>query len=406
MEHGGTSVRVVSGIGVLCIVCGCRTTGERNVDITTPRAEFTRSGGESHTRLLTLQTESESDAAESHQRQTVVRVFYGRERARQTNDGSLVATASMMPLEYGVCHVSIPLGRDDAGIEHPLSWRFEFDERPEGASTLLGIDPVARDEFIRELQLDVSASTGGEALVFVHGENVAFEHSARQAAQIVHNLQFDGPPVLYSWPAGAPQSQLVQFLQTVSRDSGVQKLDVIALGRGSQLVLDALSELSDMPFFDGRPHISQVILASPDIDGETLPQDVAQRIENVADRVTVYASENAGVAIPDVPGMDVVGAEPDSFEAFNPVHPDAGSELLSDIRQVLAGAPTTQRGLQPQPARQPAWRLPAPEVQLASHDEPESDPVSDEVAEDDQKTKVTQTAAASLWGRAREWFPW
>lgn len=400
---GGASVRVVYVIGVFCVVCGCRTTGERNVDITTPRAEFTRSDGESHTRLLTLQTES--DAAKNHHRQTVVRVFYGRERARETNDGSLIASATMMPLEYGVCHVSIPLGQEDARDEHPLSWRFEFDERSAGASTLLGIEPVTRNEFIRELQLDMSASPAGDALVFVHDENVAFEHSARQAAQIVHDLQFDGPPVLYSWPAGAPQSQLVQFLQTVSRESGVQKLDVIALGRGSQLVLDALSELSDMPFFDGRPHISQVILASPDIDGERFPQDVAQRIEKVADRVTVYTGDCTAAAIPDVPGMDVVGAEPDSFEVFDPAHPDEGSALLSDIRQVLAGAPTTQRGLQPQPARQPAWRLPAPEVQLASHDEPverQEEVAGDDVAEE----TVTQDVTGSVWGTMRRWFPW
>ena len=38
-------------------------------------------------------------------------------------------------------------------------------------------------------------------MVFIHGFNVPFEDAIYRTAQLAHDLDFDGAPILYSWPS-------------------------------------------------------------------------------------------------------------------------------------------------------------------------------------------------------------
>jgi esterase/lipase superfamily enzyme len=189
-------------------------------------------------------------------------------------------------------------------------------------------------------------------------------------------------------------------------------------------VAAGLRQMADTPVSGGQPHFNEVILAAADIDAQSFRREIAPRIVSVADRVTVYTSDDDQalraseqvhgatrlgqggadlVIIPDVPGIDVVDVASLNFEFFDVGHSTHGNELLSDIRQVFSGAATTQRGLQPHPSRQPAWRLPTSDVQLVSHTEPVDEEQKEEVEEAEESIAPTSN---SLWGRVRTWWPW
>ena len=44
---------------------------------------------------------------------------------------------------------------------------------------------------------------GRTPLVFVHGFNVRYQEAVLRAAQINYDLKYQGPIILFSWPAGA-----------------------------------------------------------------------------------------------------------------------------------------------------------------------------------------------------------
>ena len=94
------------------------------------------------------------------------------------------------------------------------------------------------------------------ALVFVPGFNTSFEEGAFRLAQITFDMQFEGSPILFSWPSAAQgiatydydresalysRQQFLQLLEIVQR-AGVDKLYVVAHSMGNQIVVDALDQ--------------------------------------------------------------------------------------------------------------------------------------------------------------------
>jgi hypothetical protein len=125
-----------------------------------------------------------------------------------------------------------------------------------------------------------------QALVFVHGFNVSFDNALRRAAQLAHDLHFDGPVFVYSWPSHgrladyaadhenstASIHDLRAFLEFVVAQSGAETVHLIAHSMGNQVLLGALQEFRSSPNWADL-HIGQVVLASPDV----APSDFQKR---------------------------------------------------------------------------------------------------------------------------------
>ena len=138
-----------------------------------------------------------------------------------------------------------------------------------------------------------------EAFIFVHGYNTTFDDSVRRTAQMAFDLDFDGAPIAYIWPAGDALwkyaiaegnvewtfRRLQEFLEEVAKNSGAERIHLIAHSMGNRVLLNALNGLTvaaNKPFH-------QIVLAAPDIDTEVFTQ-IEQKIVSTADRVTIYAS--------------------------------------------------------------------------------------------------------------------
>lgn len=149
----------------------------------------------------------------------------------------------------------------------------------------------------------------GRVLLYVHGYRETFETTSKDAAQIARMTGFAGPIIEYSWPSqGEVLSYAVDetnmyhdernfsdFLKTLAERPWVKEIVVVSHSLGARLVIPAISYVDRTSSSADSSNISNVILASPDIDRETFERDIEQEVlsaRRVANnrRITLYVS--------------------------------------------------------------------------------------------------------------------
>ncbi len=328
-------------------------------------------------------------AAESQPTYAVVDVFFATDRK---------ATGATAPAEifggvrgdgklaYGRCRVSIP-GRHRIGrLEKPSLWRFELRQDPEKHVVLLAVERQEHDRFFADLAARVRAGERREMLLFVHGFNVTFEDAARRTAQIAYDLDFDGAAAFYSWPSKGvatplaytrdensvewTKPHLVGFLRELARDSGAERIHLIAHSMGNRALTAALQQIalamSAGATTPGAPRFHEVILAAPDVDAEVF-RDLAGEMMPAARHMTLYASNKdealklsydvhgyprAGDVAPEivvVPGLDSVDASAVDTSFLGHSYVSDERSVISDILLMLRnGLGPHDRGLRSQ----------------------------------------------------------
>ena len=289
-----------------------------------------------------------------------VSVSYGPERGK---------------LQLGTCEVSIPKLHEVGQLESPSVLRLEFREDTSRHVVLLGVQREQADRFYADLHDCVGRSQHKSAFVFVHGYNVSFEDAARRTAQIAYDLKFDGAPIFFSWPSQAGILQytvdennvswsaphLLNFLIEVARQSGAERIHLIAHSMGNRALTAALRDLSLMKMPD-MPSFNEVILTAPDIDADTFINDVAPAIVKTAQRVTLYASSNdealiiskkvhgypragdSGSQLIVLRGIDTVDVSAVDTSLIGHTYYGDNSSVLADIFELLnASRPADQR---------------------------------------------------------------
>jgi esterase/lipase superfamily enzyme len=140
--------------------------------------------------------------------------------------------------------------------------------------------------------------------VFVHGFNVKFDAALQRGAQLVRNLNFDGPLFVFSWPsqgdwkrygtdrvaAGNASDALVAFLTEVAAATGTANIHVIAHSMGNRVLLPALVKVAANPVSPLRGRLGEVILAAPAVPERDFATWVDGAIRDGSPRFTLYAS--------------------------------------------------------------------------------------------------------------------
>jgi hypothetical protein len=200
----------------------------------------------------------------------------------------------------GCVTVSIPPPHKEGKVERPFKfWIIEFSENPKKHFVLTELKPVQGNDFYEMLR-DEYAQRPPEkcsAFVFIHGFNVTFDDAAYRTAQLAYDLDFDGVPMMYSWPSQGrllgydgdretvddfSSPNLQSFLERVARESGALRIHLVAHSMGNQLMANALMALGRQPdiqpLFDnvhgcaGREclHVHRSDLAGDQEGGETV----------------------------------------------------------------------------------------------------------------------------------------
>ncbi|MBC7964704.1 MAG: alpha/beta hydrolase [Fuerstia sp.] len=215
-------------------------------------------------------------------------------------------------LVYGTCEVSIPYRRAPGSLPEPSILRFEFSQDPAKHVVLMEIEMLPNADFWRQLRAAVDTSPDKQLLLFVHGYCATFRDAARRTAQMAYDMNYQGPAMFFSWPAGAESESfeekvnylkdlrraqesdedLITVLAGISRYSGAKSIHLVAHSMGNFVLTEALKTIDDRrprgtaqtPLFD------QVALAAPDINAREFVERTGERILPFSRRFTVYAS--------------------------------------------------------------------------------------------------------------------
>jgi esterase/lipase superfamily enzyme len=239
-----------------------------------------------------------------------VRVFYGTNRAPSGEvKPALYYGRARGDLQYGYLDVTIPKTHKEAELETQPRWAdYVYDVSQMRARYVLldKVTPLRKDVFLQTLRQQVKNSPSKDVFIFVHGFNSTFEDAARRAAQLVYDLDFDGTPMLYSWPSqgsatayavdeasvGISGRKMAEFLENVVTQSGAERIHLLAHSMGNRALIEALQTYLAKKSPENRQHIfGQVVFTAPDVDRDYF-MDAIGSIRGAADRVTLYASNN------------------------------------------------------------------------------------------------------------------
>jgi esterase/lipase superfamily enzyme len=149
----------------------------------------------------------------------------------------------------------------------------------------------------------------GRVLLYVHGYRETFPSTAKDTVQMAALTQFDGPIIQYSWPSQGDllsyavdetnmywdERNFRNFLTKLARTEWVKEIVIVSHSLGARLVIPAVEYVDRSSTNADSSNISNIILASPDVDREDFERDIAEevlaarRVENDR-RITVYAS--------------------------------------------------------------------------------------------------------------------
>ena len=241
-----------------------------------------------------------------------VRVFYGTDRAPTGKPkASNFYGNERGELEVGYLDVSIPETHKYGELETSSRWSvfahsMGDEELKRKYILLLKVVALGQESFNEQLQQHVESSPSNDILLFVHGYNSSFEDAARRAAQLAYDLDFDGTPMMYSWPSQASTMsytvdeavvrlsgrRMARFLREIVEEAGADRIHLIAHSMGNRALVEALERLAAEQHGEAsEPMFGQIVFTAPDVDRDFFVEAV-QGLRGSAERITLYASEN------------------------------------------------------------------------------------------------------------------
>ncbi|MEZ5816522.1 MAG: alpha/beta fold hydrolase [Hyphomicrobiaceae bacterium] len=214
-------------------------------------------------------------------------------------------------LATGAAVVTIPRSARAVGsIPRPRQYTFlniryyRETESPAKHFTIASLRVLEAAEFAARANalLDRSQRNKDQAVVFVHGYNTSFDDAIFRAAQIAHDLEFDGLAAMYSWPsrgtyldysydlnsAARSQRYFIEFLRRLASETRLQRIHVIAHSMGNRPLIEALRTLQVAGDRALKGKLGQIVFAAPDVDRD-LFAEITSKLELGAGR-TLYAS--------------------------------------------------------------------------------------------------------------------
>ena len=142
-----------------------------------------------------------------------------------------------------------------------------------------------------------------DVLVYLHGYHTTFEEAAIRAGQLGADLNVPGLTAFYSWPSKGnllgyladeaaiedSEADIEEFLVCLSRDTGAERVHIIAHSMGNRGLLRAIQRITSAASAKADVRFGQIFLAAPDVDVGTF-RKIAVAYGGLADRTTLYVS--------------------------------------------------------------------------------------------------------------------
>lgn len=309
------------------------------------------------------------DAAAAAGKVKPITVFYATDRQPTNSKDPRTAfgpdRSREGQLHWGTCVVSIPKTHKLGAMEG--TGTLVREEDPLRHIVLTRLSDLSRDLFIATLHTSVTGAPKKELLVFVHGFNVEFKDAARRTAQLAFDLEFEGIPVFYSWPAQGDMTpakyrvdrensrwtvpRLELFLRELAQNSGATAIHLVAHSMGADALTQALSRLS-LRLPDKLPMFGEVVLAAPDVDRASFLQ-FADDFKRAGKRFTLYASSkdkalriakrinkfdragDSGPGVVLIPGIDTIDVSGVDKSVVGHFYYGSNPPILADMASLI-----------------------------------------------------------------------
>jgi esterase/lipase superfamily enzyme len=199
-------------------------------------------------------------------------------RERDDRPGTLFNGDRASATDYAEITVSIPPNHKQNEIEWATT--------PPGDPN---VNFVVRDEkyldgdkaFVQALNAQLALRPPGSrnVFLFVHGFNTMFAEAVYRGAQLAHDSQAPGVPVLFTWASRGQATAYVYDLNsaTAARDglehtlrlllrSNAEKVNVLAHSMGNWVTVEAFRQIRISGDLPPANKIGTIVLAAPDID--------------------------------------------------------------------------------------------------------------------------------------------
>ena len=301
--------------------------------------------------------------------ETPVAVWYATDRERDggANGNESGYTDGRADIAYGVADIRLPPVHVAGRLEAPAlasagsvadrRWHVYLDSAR----------PLGHIAFMADLGGALDMAARRKILVYIHGFNTDFGLSVRRAAQIAHDLDYGGVPLAFAWPSAGTMAgyladqnnadwaapDLAETLRLLARDSGAERINLIAHSMGSRLLIQALDELARDRAATDPPLFGEVIFAAPDVDSDIFATAVL-RLRPLAGRFTLYVSGSdvalstsrrlagdhprageSGAGMVVIADMDTVDASAVDDDLFGHEYFGESGPVLNDIRLLL-----------------------------------------------------------------------
>lgn len=268
----------------------------------------------------------------------------------------------------GVCRVNVPKNHTTGEV------KFENDPRSDSHQfyKMVGVKGILEDQFLTHLKQSKRIP-----LIFVHGFNVRYQDAILRVAQIAYDLKYQGPVLLFSWPAGARDGFLDETLINKTYQANkenaqlsvkafknyLQKffvnkipVNIVVHSMGHQVALPALKELS-IKNSGSDFLVNELILNAPDYEVYNF-QETASLVKKITKRITLYCSYNDKAmvasssynknvrlgACANIDDVDTINVGQIDDKTFGLGHSYYSSRaVLTDVFQVLIGIDADKR---------------------------------------------------------------
>jgi pimeloyl-ACP methyl ester carboxylesterase len=189
--------------------------------------------------------------------------------------------------------------------------RFDRPRRGEGKGQPKEVVPLNfQDESRWWADLENTMVRGnGRVLVYVHGYRETFASNARDSFQMQRLTGFTGPIIQYSWPSQGKlfgylidetnlswdEQNFRRFLSKLATRDWTKEIILVSHSMGARIVIPAVEFVDRNSSRADSSNISNIILASPDVDRQDFERDISEEILSSRRvgkdrRITVYVS--------------------------------------------------------------------------------------------------------------------
>ena len=207
-------------------------------------------------------------------------------------------------MHYGICKVAINIQQSKSDFSDYSIWNLGYINQPDERGELQDVTRLEKSKFFKEFTTRINNSTDKTALVYIHGFYRTFEIAAKTAATLVYEINYQGIPVLFSWPSRHELSayhgdttsidwstpHLRRFLEELAQKTNVQTIHVIAHSMGNRGFVNAFVDLLKEPTVNKNWKFGEIVLVAPDLDRQIFERDIAPIITKSASRITLYVS--------------------------------------------------------------------------------------------------------------------